>query len=183
MTPEDQARFGAVSATLKDGRTASIRPLTTADAAALWAFYAGMPHITRRHYPVPTEEAKAIERAAEADSPLHVTLVLEMPGGRIGGYAWYRWEKPESEQSTFGLCIAVDCQEQRAGRLLMTRLLEIAREVGPPVMNLTVQLANIRAVKLYTSMGFQVVREQICKRPEGSEFADEPEYYMERPVR
>ncbi len=183
MIPEDQLRFPALTVTLSDGRDAVIRSLATTDGPALRTFYRDVPREDLRFYPHPMVPERAVERAAEAEGPLHVTLVLVLPNEQIGGYAWYRWERPDAERSTFGICIARGCQELRAGRLLMTRLLAIAREVGPPVMDLTVQLANVRAVALYRSMGFQVVREQTCARPPEMGFADEPEYYMEQRIR
>jgi len=64
----------------------------------------------------------------------------------------------------------------------MARLLEIAQQVGPPVMGLTVQLANERALRLYRGMGFEVVREQMSDSSAYG-FDPEPEYYMERLVR
>ncbi len=88
---------------------------------------------------------------------------------------------PAAERSTFGICISRDCQGSGAGRALMTRLLDIAREVGPPIMTLTVQHANPRAVALYRAMGFTPVREQLREVKFG--FPEEPEYCMERPVR
>ena len=65
----------------------------------------------------------------------------------------------------------------------MTRLAQIAEKVGPPVMTLTVQEANPRAVALYQSMGFSIVRAQIRQEMEGHGFPPEPEYLMERRVR
>ena len=60
----------------------------------------------------------------------------------------------------------------------MRRLLEIAQTVGPLVISLTVQKANPRAIRLYRTMGFRLVREQT--RPASNWFPAEPEYYMER---
>jgi len=60
-----------------------------------------------------------------------VVLVMESPQRQIAGYGWYKWDKPEAEQSTFGLCIRPGFQSQGAGRLLMTRIAEIARELAP----------------------------------------------------
>jgi ribosomal protein S18 acetylase RimI-like enzyme len=57
------------------------------------------------------------------------------------------------------------------------RLLEAARIHGPPVMSLTVQKANKRAVALYRKTGFRIVREQ-QRATDG-----EPEYCMELNVR
>jgi ribosomal protein S18 acetylase RimI-like enzyme len=76
-----------------------------------------------------------------------------------------------------GICIRRGFQDCGLGAALMDRLGAIARDVGPPVMGLTVQQANPRGIALYQKMGFGVVREQV--RPGDGE----PEFYMERRVR
>ena len=63
----------------------------------------------------------------------------------------------------------------------MQRTADIAKEIGPPIMSLKVQIANPRAVALYREMGFKIIREKM--RPHVEEFPPEPEYYMERTVR
>ena len=65
----------------------------------------------------------------------------------------------------------------------MTRLAEIARHIGPPVMHLTVQKANARAFALYGKMGFRVIREQTRRATPERGWPEEPEYAMERAVR
>jgi ribosomal protein S18 acetylase RimI-like enzyme len=50
-------------------------------------------------------------------------------------------------------------------------------------MALTVQHANARAVRLYTSMGFVPIREQTRQADPAEGFSEEPEYYMERVMR
>jgi ribosomal protein S18 acetylase RimI-like enzyme len=176
MTPEDGQRFPPVPVILKNGKPAVIRPLEAGDAESLAAFYAAIPRKDIRFYnPHPLTRDMALKNAAAALSPCEVVLVLAVEGG-IGGYAWYRWNI-NAPSSGFGICIHMDFQDSGAGRKLMTRLLEIARTVGPPVMHLTVQKANARAFALYSSMGFKVVREQMVGAR--AEFAAEPEYYME----
>lgn len=177
MTPEDCQRFPPVHVVLKNGKPAVIRPLDPSDAEALAAFYAAIPRKDIRFYnPHPLTREMALKNAAAAFSPLEAVLILAVESG-IGGYAWYRW-KQDAPASGFGICIRTDFQDSGAGRALMTRLMEIAATVGPPVMHLTVQKANARAFALYSSMGFKVVREQMVGAR--AEFAAEPEYAMER---
>lgn len=181
MTPEDRAAYPPVEATLRNGSTVTLRWLTPADGEALADFYADIPREAFRFYcPHELDREHALANAARADSPLEVVLVADAGGG-IVGYAWYRWSAPEAERSTFGICLRPAHQHLGLGRALMTRLLEIARHLGPAVMDLTVQHANPGAVALYTSMGFVPVREQVCAERFG--FPEEPEYYMERPTR
>ena len=184
MTPEAIARFPALPATLRNGLGALLRPLAPDDGEVLAAFYAEVPREDIRFYcPHPLDREHALRSASRAHSPQEVVLVLEVPGVGIGGYAWYRWEGADAERSGFGICISRACQGVGAGKLLMTRLLEIAREIGPAVMCLTVQLANAPALALYRQTGFRVVREQTRQHDPAFGFGPEPEYYMERPVR
>ena len=177
MTPADQQRFPPLAITLRNGTPAVIRPLAETDGEALARFYAGIPAEDVLFYcPHPLTREHALKNAAQAASPTQVVLVLEPSGGGIGGYAWYRWEAG-ALASGFGICIARAFQGAGAGQQLMSRLLEIALTVGPPVMSLTVQKRNPKGVELYTKMGFRVIREQLRAGD------NEPEYYMERRVR
>lgn len=184
MLPETMERFPVIRVTLKNGTEAAIRPLLPEDAEALAEFYAGVPMEDIRFYcPHPLDRAHALSNAANALSPLEVVLVLETPPGRIAGYAWYRWKEPGAARSTFGICVGRSAQGTGAGRALMARLLEMAAEVGPRVMCLTVQKANARAVALYQSMGFRIVREQMRGPMAEGTFPPEPEYAMEQVVK
>ncbi|HHX42069.1 MAG TPA: GNAT family N-acetyltransferase [Armatimonadetes bacterium] len=184
MQEETMERFPPRRTALKNGSEATVRPLLPEDAEALAAFYASVPLEDIRFYcPHPLDRAHALANAERAFSPLEVVLVLETEPGCIAGYAWYRWKAPNAERSTFGICVGRSVQGAGAGRALMTRLLEIAAEVGPPVMCLTVQKANPRAVALYQSMGFKIVREQMRGPKADGLFPPEPEYAMERVTR
>jgi len=184
MKPEDRRRFPPQAVGLKDGRQGVIRPLATDDAVALGDFYATVPREDLRFYcPHPLTREKAAENAAAADSPYQVVLVLEAPDRTIAGYAWYRWTEENASRSTLGICIRRDFQGVGAGQALLARLLEIAQEIGPPIVSLTVQLANARGRALYQKMGFRVVREQVRPADPALGLEAEPEYYMERRVR
>ena len=197
VTQVGQERFSAADVVLRNRVQAVIRPLRTNDARALGDFYVAVPPQDYRFYRGgPLTRAHADSMAATADNRAdRVALVLvPEPQGRqrhrrrrfrgatgvIGGYAWYRWQDGAGS-SVFGICISPDFQNLGAGTALMTRLLEIARKVGPPVMSLTVQQANPRAVRLYRAMGFRILREQM--RPATEWFPAELEYYMERATR
>lgn len=181
MRPEDRARFGARRAVLRDGEAVAVRPLEPADGEALGAFYEGIPKEDFRFYcPHPLTRGKALENAAEADNPCQVVLVAEAGGGRVSGYAWYRWSGPDAAESHFGICIARSHQGRGLARALMERLMEIAAAVGPRRMRLTVQKANARAFALYRSFGFEVVREQMRGAGSCNPFPPEPEYLMEK---
>ena len=173
MTPSDQRQFPPLAITLRNRTPAVIRPLAETDGAALAQFYAGIPPEDVLFYcPHPLTSEYAFKNAAQAGSPTEVVLVLETTDGGIGGYAWYRWSAG-ADTSGFGICIARPFQGAGAGQQLLSRLLEISRTVGPPVMSLTVQKKNPKGVELYTKMGFRIIREQV-RAGDG-----EPEYYME----
>ena len=181
MTKADQQRVPPVPVTLKDNRTVIIRPLQCSDAYALGVFYEAVPREDYRFYcPHPLNCDTAREVAARADEPLSICLVA-VEGDAIVGYTSCNWNDTEAPKCSFGLCVARAFQGAGLGRALMAHILDICATVGPPLVCLTVQQANPRAVALYRSMGFAVVREQIRKPVD--EFPSEPEYYMERALR
>lgn len=183
MLTKDRQRYPPVQRTLKDDRLVTIRLLDPGDAARLGDFYAVMPRETWRFYcPPRLSRADAAKKARHALHPTEVCVVAEDPvTGQIVGYNWYTWKDETRRASIFGICLRESHRGAGLGQILMERLLEIAQEVGPPVMSLTVQLANPRAVALYTKMGFRVVREQV--RQAIGDFPAEPEYYMEQELR
>lgn len=182
MCKDVRQRFMPIEAPLKDGRLVTIRFLEAKDAQALGDFFEAVPREDYRFFrPHPLTRQKAAEKAAEAAAPRLVALVAEDPGAQIVGYASCRWNADDSPSSRFGICIRRDHQGVGMGRALTARLLAVARSVGPPVMALTVQKANVRAVALYQQMGFRIVAERM--HPASKEFPAEPEYRMELAVR
>lgn len=183
MLPVDAARFAPVEVLLKDRRPVTLRLLALDDEVRLGDFYQTVPREDYRFYRCqPLTRQLAREVLGKSQGSTDVVLAATDPdGGAIVGYAWFAWEGAQAATSVFGLCLRRSHQSAGLGRTLMARLLEIARHVGPPLMTLTVQLANPRAVFLYQQMGFQIIRQQM--RRQTTDFASEPEYYMERPVR
>ncbi|MBN1247782.1 MAG: GNAT family N-acetyltransferase [Anaerolineae bacterium] len=183
MRPEDRTRFPPVPVSLKDGREAVLRLLETGDAEALADFYGALPRETWRFYcPPRLTSIDAAKKAARAlDSRLVCVVAEDATTNQIIGYDWYTWKDEASRASVFGICLRESHRGAGLGHALMEQLLRIAREVGPPVMSLTVQLANPRAIALYTKMGFRIVRQQVRKAV--GYFPAEPEYYMEREAR
>ena len=182
MLAADQTRFPPQTATLRDWRTVTLRFLKTEDTEALVDFYESVELAAYRFYsPAPPTRESAAKKTAAALAPNWVCIVAEAEGSAIVGYNWCKWNPAYDEPSIFGICVRRDYRGNGLGKALMTRLLDVAAEAGPEVMSLTVQMANPRAVALYTSMGFKIVREQTRGRI--GQFAPEPEYYMERRVR
>jgi len=183
MTQGDAQKFGPITVELRHGGQAVVRPLTRRDADALARFYERVPHADYRFYcPHPLDGEHAAANAANASSPHEIVLVFEPQPDTIEGYAWCRWSTPDAAWSTFGICVSRAWQGHGVGRALMTRLLEIARDIAPPVMRLTVQEANPHAVKLYQGMGFHIVKKKMRPVMLGT-FPPEPEYSMELRLR
>ena len=166
--------------TLTDGRRMVIRPLAVTDGEALASFYADIPPEDGIYYLPPSGRTRnmALRYAAEADASADVVLVLADDSGTVHGEAWYRYKGEQRERATFGICVLRTAQGCGAGRALMGRLLEIADESGPAVIELTVQTENERARRLYERMGFEIVKKQM--REEREDAPPMPEYAMER---
>ena len=180
MKPEDRDQAPPCRVTLRDGRPITIRLLEATDAEAMANFYAAIPDKDGMYYIPPSGRTReqALKRAAMADSPYEVCLVLADDSGMIHGEAWFRWSAERTDQSMFGIGIRRTMQGVGAGRMIMGRLMEIGDVYGPPVMNLTAQEENERAWKLYTSMGFVILRRQMRAAREDAPAL--PEFYMER---
>lgn len=181
MKATDRYLAASRHVTLRDGRRITIRLIEPADLPAILEFYHDVPPEDSIYYR--STSAKLEEGAAQwvpvaSDGPRMVCLVLADDVGGIHGEAWYEWKEDKPEMSTFGICIRRTMQGQGAGRLIMSRLMEIGDTYGPPLMNLTVQKENERAWKLYTSLGFKPLREQIRAAREDAPAM--PEFYMER---
>jgi ribosomal protein S18 acetylase RimI-like enzyme len=175
---KEQALEGAypVKATLKNGKTVTVRPLSVKDGEKLAHFYEQIPEEDYFFYcPNALDRENALKKAANADAANFVCLVIETEQSEIAGYAWYRWGN-SFDKSEFGICIRRDHHGIGAGKIIMTKLMQTAEIYGPPVMSLTVQKANEGAVKLYPKLGFKIIREQL----RGGD--NEPEYYMENVV-
>jgi ribosomal protein S18 acetylase RimI-like enzyme len=182
MRESDQVLFPAVSVTLVDGRAVQLRFLASTDTEAFAEFYASIERAAYRFYcPHPLTRENAEKRTEAALSPSVVGLVAVDDAQHIVAYASFQWDASDDNPSYFGICIAKHYRGCGLGEILMRRIAEIAGTVGPPLMSLTVQKANPRAVALYRKMGFEIVHEQM--RAHVDEFPPEPEFYMERSVR
>ena len=183
MQITDQQRFPAVTVTLKGPQTLLLRFLAVEDAQAFGDFYESIERTAYRFYcPHPLTRENAEKRTAAALSPSVVGIVAINEDQQIVAYTSFQWKATDYyTPSFFGICIQKPYRGIGLGEVLMQRIMEIAKEIGPPVMSLTVQKANPHAVTLYRKIGFEIIREQIRQQVE--ELPPEPEYYMERKVR
>jgi ribosomal protein S18 acetylase RimI-like enzyme len=163
---------------VKDGRTVTIRPLSTKDGKLLGDFYTSIPREDQFFYdPHPLTRGAARRLAARADSRLVVQILAQAEDGSVGGYCFNGFDAPDSPVSRMGICVRRDFQGQGLGGALLDYLLRITERIGPPVMSLTVKKANSAATALYLRRGFRIVHEGTSHRD------GEPQYYMERKVR
>ena len=183
MNPEQMHFAPPKSAVMRDGRVLTQRLITDHDTEALADFYASVPRDDSRFYMRPSmlNAERAQADTSECSHPNVVAIVLENDQKQIVGFSWYRWENQDSPTSTFGICIRRGYQGIGAGEAQLRRILEIAENVGPDMMCLTVQKANTRAQRLYMKCGFEIIREQMIGERDG--FDAEPEFYMEQRIR
>ncbi|MBQ4514998.1 MAG: GNAT family N-acetyltransferase [Anaerolineaceae bacterium] len=82
--------------------------------------------------------------------------------GRIVGAVWVRimndYGHIDDQTPSLAISLLPEYRGQGIGTELMKRMLSLLRESGYPGVSLSVQKANY-AVKLYRSLGFEVVRE------------------------
>lgn len=139
----------------------TLRRLLKTDGDALAEFYEAVPLSDQRFYcPHPLDRENALRNASRADDPGRITLIAEIPDGKIVGYAWVRRKDQTAETGNFGICFRPEYQGSGAGRALMTLLFKNVREYGPRIVRLTVQKDNDRGVVLYQKLGFQIVEER-----------------------
>ncbi|MCK5804470.1 MAG: GNAT family N-acetyltransferase, partial [Lentisphaeria bacterium] len=177
MLSELHTRFPAESVALRDGSAVVFRLLTTEDGERLARFYESIPREDLRFYcPHVLDREHGLANAVAADEAGQFVLVVEHEN-EIAGYAWVRGD---GESGGFGMCMRRDFQGRGAGGKLVRRLFEIVDEVGPGVVNLTVQTANQAAVALYTRIGFRVTKKGMRGPKSMFGFPDEPQSWMQR---
>ena len=120
-----------------------------------------------------------MENASKAESPYEIVLVAENENKNIIGYTWLRWKNNTSTVSTFGICISRPYQGLGLAKKIIIKLLKISKQIAPSTIHLTVQKANKKALKLYLSMGFQIIKEQMREANPQYGFEAEAEYLME----
>jgi mycothiol synthase len=90
-------------------------------------------------------------------------LVAELPDGRLGGLHWLK-RRGEGVGEVYNLAIHPDAQGRRLGAALLHEGLDHLRDLGCHEVLLWVDLANERAVRLYTSQGFTTRWEDVALR-------------------
>jgi phosphinothricin acetyltransferase len=91
-----------------------------------------------------------------AGSPV---LVVE-EGGEVVGYGTYapwRWKIGYRNTVEDSIYLAAAAQGRGIGRILLTRLVEHARDAGHHVMLADIESSNTASIRLHESLGFQRV--------------------------
>lgn len=140
-----------------------LRPLAEDDAPALMQFYNDLSPAAIRwfrplKFPTTLEVCQRI-LAENGGSPApRYDLVAGDDSGIIG---WVFIEGLTKEHPEFGIGVADRSQNQGLGTLLITRMLDWAREQHLPAVYLIAVQDNDRAVHLYEKYGFVTYGEMI----------------------
>lgn len=139
---------------LGDGTRLLVRPIRPADADALVALHARLSADTiyRRYFGVRPHLAPAdVDRFTQVDGRARFALVA-MRGGELVAVA--RYEGRPGERSA-ELAVVVDdaLQHQGVGRLLLERLVDVAREAGMAELAADVLVGNTAMLALLRGLG------------------------------
>src|SRR5437879_11011019 len=151
--------IGAGTVQLQDGRAATIRPATEADAAALQeninAIGAEIDFILTEGVGNDVEHEK--EWVRQFDGMSSVLFVSDVDGKIVGQADVHPGRPPkESHVGTLGIAIRDGYREVGLGRALMDRCLEWMRDREFRKASLEVFSTNERAIALYEKLGFVI---------------------------
>jgi RimJ/RimL family protein N-acetyltransferase len=141
-----------------------IRHLRADDFERVLRFFAALGPESRTTFaPHPFDEANARRICDTSDATCNVRLVA-VEDGEIVGYCYF--ESRDLEYPTVGLGIADHAQNRGLGRRLMAALVDEARRLGKPGLDLTVWKTNPRAQRVYLGAGYRITGET----PNGVEY-------------
>lgn len=138
----------------------TVRPLQTGDESALSCFYAGLSERSRYFYkPFQDTSPEAfrgvIQKAVEGND---LSLVALDPAGNI--FAHFFIGDVGRDVPHLGIGISDNYHNNGLGRVFLTHLIALARHtLKKQALGLTVMKENVRAVNLYSKLGFRVVKE------------------------
>jgi hypothetical protein len=114
---------------LRNGLTVSIRTVTGADEAAIFAFLAGLSVSSRRlrFFAAAVDLHAEAHRGAAGDDSDHHGVVAVAPGGRMAGHAIYV-RLPDSERAEVAVEVTDDLHHLGLATLLVMRLAQFAEE-------------------------------------------------------
>lgn len=138
-----------VSSSLGDAVSMEFRVLGPADAAILSEIFPSIDETYFRPHPFTTDEASRISNEAGRDA---YAILLE--DDRAVAYGMLRGWSEGYEIPSLGIAVRTDCQGRGLGRLMMANLHAEARQRGATVIRLRVHPNNLKARRLYESLGY-----------------------------
>jgi acetyltransferase len=154
----------AVRARLKDGTAAMVRPVRKDDARHADAFFGWLSNETkylRFMYPVKELTPEIVANALKQEGLRRVALVVEpvehgegdlAPAVGIGRYA----PTEDPEVCEVAVTVADPWQGRGVGRVVLERLLVLARRAGYKAMSATAFSTNHKMIGLARAYGFSV---------------------------
>lgn len=133
-----------------------IREAKITDAAAIC-------HISSKDLGYECEESFVKERLEKLDSSREIVFVAEA-GGKVAGYVHaevYNLLYFESMVNILGLAVSSDCRRQGAGKALMKRVEEWAKERGIKEIRLNSGGTRKEAHEFYRAIGFNDEKMQV----------------------
>jgi RimJ/RimL family protein N-acetyltransferase len=140
---------------LGDNTTATVRPITPADAGALERFHGQLSEraITLRYfYPHLELRAEEVAHLTEVDGQDRVALVVERRGELIAVGRYDRLDNPSLAEVAF--VVADDFQHQGIATMLVQRLAERAKRVGITHLTAEVMGENKAMLAVFHNTGF-----------------------------
>ena len=131
------------------------RVLGPGDAAALAELFSDIDEAFFRPHPFTEQEARHIADYAGRDA-----YAILLDGQRPVAYGMLRGWEDGYETPALGIAVRNDSQGRGLGRLMMTHLHAKARQRGARQVRLRVHAANLRARRLYESLGYEYAGEE-----------------------
>jgi len=134
-----------------------IRHLRPDDCERVLRYFAALgPGSKTTFAPHPFDEEHARRMCETSDGARNVRLVA-VEDGEIVGYCYFEGRDPG--YPTVGLGVADHAQDRGLGQRLMAVLIEEARRLGKPGLELTVWKTNPRAQRVYLKAGYRFTGE------------------------
>lgn len=141
---------------LRDGSTAQVRPITTADAQALVDFYARVSDQSkyfRFFAPYPVLSGRDVERFTGVDYDRRVALVVTRGGAIV---AVGRFDAINERDAEVAFLVQDEFQGRGLGQLLLEHLAQAGRERGLHRFVAEVLPENVRMVQVFKEQGYAV---------------------------
>lgn len=145
------------AATLRDGRTVTIRPLDAGDAAALLAFGAALPQDDWLYLQHDLRSAEVVARLVGARGADHWRqLVAVSPGGEIVAYSSARllagWS---SHVADIQLLVAEGWRRGGLGTTLASEIVAAARAIGAAKVMVDMVEEQAAGLAIFSRLGFR----------------------------